>query len=154
MVRKMLLLFCLITTVSLSARSQTVVFINSGSRAAWGNQQQLLIDAGGNARYYLREVNGPVKDSIIFILSALQLQSFFEKAETSGFFTLNTSYDGGAVDGAGIYISLNKSGRKHSVSLVNTDVPAINELIRWLNSLLEPQKIVINYGQFVQSKRR
>ncbi len=150
----MFLLFCLTTAVSLSAWSQTVVFINAGSRAAWGNQQQLLVDAGGDARYYLREVNGPAKDSIVFVLSALQLQSFFEKAEATGFFTLNTSYDGRAVDGTGIYISLNKSGRKHSVSLVNTDVPVINELISFLNRVLEPQKIVINYGQFVQNKRR
>ena len=58
----MFLLFCLTTAVSLSAWSQTVVFINAGSRAAWGNQQQLLVDAGGDARYYLREVNGPAKD--------------------------------------------------------------------------------------------
>jgi hypothetical protein len=77
----------------------------------------------------------------------VQLDSFFRKAEATGFFSLNSRYDGGARDGAGIYISLNSSGRKHSVQLINTDVPAVNELITWLNGILASRRIRIYYGQ-------
>lgn len=56
-------------------------------------------------------------------------------------------YDVGLVDGAGILISLNSSGKKHMVQLKNTDVPQVNELITWLNRILQSRNIRIYYGQ-------
>jgi hypothetical protein len=129
--------------------AQAVLFINAGSRAAYGDQQELTIDSKGNGRYYLRQVNGPVKDSVFFSISPQQLQSFFNKAETAGFFSLNNEYKGKAVDGAGIYISMNNAGKKHYVALANTDLLVINELVSMLNDILATYKIRINYGQFV-----
>ena len=135
---------CLLT---LSAASQPVVFINAGSRASYGNHQELLIDSKGAVRYYLRELNGATKDSSSFSITPQQLDSFFRKAEQIGFFTLNNKYESGAVDGAGIYISMNSSGKKHNVQLVNIDLPAINDLIGFLNTMLTPHRIRIYYGQ-------
>ena len=135
--------------LSLAGLSQAVLYINAGSRAAWGNNQELTIDHKGTCRYYLREVNGPIKDSSVFSITTQQLQSFFSKAEQSGFFGLKKKYDGKVVDGAGIYISMNSAGKKHQVSLVNTDQPVINELVTLLNTMLVPFNIRINYGQFV-----
>ena len=134
---------------SLAGLSQPVVFINAGSRASYGSNQELTIDSKANCRYYLREVNGPAKDSSFFSISQQQLDSFFRKADQVGFFSLSNKYDGGLVDGAGIYISMNSSGKKHNVQLNNTDQPAINELVTMLNRMLEPRRIRINYGQFV-----
>ena len=143
------IVFC--CCLSLASFSQAVLFINAGSRAAWGNQQELTIDSKGNCRYYLRELNGPVKDSSKFSITTQQLQNFFSKANESGFFTLNNEYKGKAVDGAGIYISMNNAGIKHFVRLVNTDVPVVNELVTLLNTILKPYNIIINYGQFVKN---
>lgn len=142
----MIFFFCIL---SLTGTAQAVLFINAGSRALTGNQQELIIDAKGNGRYYLREVNGPVKDSVIFNISTEQLQSFFSKAEASGFFNLNNEYKGKAVDGAGIYISMNSNGKKNHIEMTNMDLPVINELIIMLNSMLVIYHIRINYGQFV-----
>lgn len=137
---------------SFAALSQAVVFINAGSRASWGTNQELTIDDKGQCTYYLREVNGPVKDSSFFHITAAQLDSFFSKAGQVNFFGLNSKYDVGALDGAGIYISLNSSGKKHSVQLRNTDVPAVNDLVTFLNELLAPHKIRIYYGQSSPNK--
>jgi hypothetical protein len=52
-----------------------------------------------------------------------------------------------SADGAGIYISMNSAGKLKSVHAVNTDVPAINELIGFLNNMLAPYRIRIYYGQ-------
>jgi hypothetical protein len=134
---------------SLAGLSQPVVFINAGSRASYGSNQELTIDSKANCRYYLREVNGAAKDSSFFSISQQQLDSFFSKANEVGFFNLNNKYNGGSVDGAGIYISINSAGKKHNVQLNNTDQPAINELVTMLNRMLEPLRIRINYGQFV-----
>jgi hypothetical protein len=134
---------------SIAGLSQPVLFINAGSRASHGTNQELTIDNKGNCKYYLREVNGPLKDSSTFNILPQQLDSLLRKADRSGFFTLDNKYNGKVVDGAGIYISLNSSGKKHNVQVNNTDQPIINELVTLLNKILEPQKIRINYGQFV-----
>ena len=99
------------------------------------------------AVFILCATNGERKDSSSFQISKSQLDSFFLKAEQTGFFNLNARYDGGLADGAGILISMNNGGRKHSVHLINTDVPAINELINWFNTLLDVHQLRIYYGQ-------
>lgn len=139
---------------SMAAVCQTVLFINAGSRASYGQQQELLVDANGNCRYRLGTVNGPVKDSSSFALLPGQLDSLFRKAVETGFFSLQHNYDGGAADGAGIYISMNHAGQQHYVQLKNTDVPAINQFITLLNTMLAPRQIRINYGQFVPPRPR
>ena len=143
--KQILILFLLFT--SLIASTQPVVFINAGSRANRGNYQELIIEKNGDARYFLRQLNGPALDSIQFKLTTQQLDSIFQKAESVGFFNLQNNYQSGAVDGAGIYISMNSSGKMQSVDLKNIDVPAINEIIILLNSMLRPQRIRIYYGQ-------
>ena len=143
---KLIFILILLFTTFL-ASTQPVIFINAGSRANRRNHQQLIIEKNGAARFYLRQYNGTTLDSIFFNLTSNQLDSFFQKAESVGFFNLQTNYQGGAVDGAGIYISMNSSGKKHSVNLNNMDVSAINELVTFLNSMLRPQRIRIYYGQ-------
>ena len=143
---KLIFILILLLTTFL-ASTQPVIFINAGSRANRGNHQELIIEKNGAARFYLRQYNGTTLDSIFFNLTLNQLDSFFQKAESVGFFNLQTNYQGGAVDGAGIYISMNSSGKKHSVNLNNMDVSAINELVTFLNSMLRPQRIRIYYGQ-------
>jgi hypothetical protein len=147
MIKKIFQLLFLCCIISFSAISQTIVQINAGSRAPWGNNQNLLIDNKGHCTYFLSEVNGAVKDSSSFIFSASQLDSFFTRAEQVGFFQLNSKYDGGVADGAGIFISMNHAGKKHSVDLQNQDIPPVNELIGYLNLLLASHKIRIYYGQ-------
>ena len=142
-----ILIFLLGAFSALYSQAQPVVFINAGSRANYGNYQELIIYADGNSIFRQREVNGPVKDSSSFQLTKSQLDSFFMKADAVGFFSLQTKYDSGAADGAGIYISLNSAGRKHSVNIRNTDVAAINELVEWLNTILAAYNARIYYGQ-------
>jgi hypothetical protein len=139
-----LLLLC---SISFKVHSQTVVFINAGSRASWGYNQEIMINKNGNVSYYFREVNGPARDSSFFSLPPASLDSFFSKATQSGFFSLNRNYDGGALDGSGIYISMNNSGKKYSVNARNADVPAITEIVNWLNNLFSAHRIHINYGK-------
>jgi hypothetical protein len=145
-------LFSILTAIMfcLSASSQTVIHINSGSRASYGTYQNLLIDINAQVSYQKREVNGAVKDSLTFSISKSQLDSIFAKAEQNGFFQLNNKYDGGFADGAGIMIAINSSGKIKTVHLLNTDVPQINELVALINRMLEPQKIRIYYGQSVR----
>jgi hypothetical protein len=128
------------------AKSQVVVYINAGSRAHYGTTQELFIDANGQARYWKRNVNGPGIDSSVFNLTRPQLDSFFQKATQVGFFSLNATYEkSNLVDGSGILISVNHAGQKKSVSVRNQDLPAINELITWLNTILAPQRLRIYY---------
>lgn len=148
--RRTAILVCVFVLLSVSVQAQVVFFINAGSRTSYGDNQELMIDANGNARYYLRELNGPTKDSSQFNIGKTLLDSIFLKAQAVGFFNLNTRYDGGAKDGAGIYISMNNAGRIHSVHVINTDVSAINEFMNWLNTILASRRIRINYGQNVR----
>ena len=138
----------------MGAVCQTVFFINAGSRANHGQQQELLIDINGNCRYRLSEVNMPAKDSSSFALLPGQLDSLFRKANETGFFNLDRRYDGGAADGAGIFISINHSGRRHHTELINTDQPSVNQLVTLLNAMLAPRNIRINYGQFIPPRPR
>jgi hypothetical protein len=147
MMKKLIFLIWCCWLLPLSLLSQVVFFINAGSRAHHGNQQELSIDSKGSCRYYLREVNGKAKDSLSFNFSSTQMDSLFRKTEQVGFFNLETKYQDSSADGAGIYISVNSAGRLKSVHVVNTDVPAINELIGFLNNLLVPHRIRIYYGQ-------
>ena len=66
------------------------------------------------SKYYLKEVNGPLKDSSSFTISITQLDSLFARARQVGFFSLNNSYHSTKVDGGGIYISMNHAGTKKS----------------------------------------
>lgn len=154
MLRKTVILSCVCCLLSLFAAAQTVFFLNAGSRANRGQQQELFIQRDGSCRYRLSEVNGAVKDSASFALLPGQLDSLFRKAEETGFFNLNKRYESGAADGAGIFISLNHNGRRHSVDLVNTDQPAVNQLVTLLNAMLAPRNIRINYGQFILPRNR
>lgn len=144
------MLACFVFT--LVATAQTVVHINAGSRANYGTYQNLLINLDGQCNYQLREVNGTTKDSSVFNISKSQLDSIFQRADKLGFFQLDHKYDGGLADGAGILIALNNSGKKKTVQLVNTDLPQVNELVAFINRILEPQKIRIYYGQSVPQK--
>ena len=152
MVKRVSILVFVCFSFALVATSQTVVHINAGSRANYGTYQNLLINLDGQCNYQLREVNGTTKDSSVFNISKSQLDSILQRAEQLGFFQLNNKYDGGLADGAGILIGLNNSGKKKTVQLVNTDLPQVNELVAFINHILEPQKIRIYYGQSVPQK--
>ena len=145
--RKTIILIFIAGIFYLPASSQIVIHINAGSRAAYGTYQNLLVDINGQCSYQRREVNGAVKDSMVFAISKSQLDSIFNKAEQLGFFQLNNRYDGGFADGAGIMIALNSGGKKKTVDLLNTDVAQINELVALINRMLQPQNIRIYYGQ-------
>jgi hypothetical protein len=147
MAKRHLYCFGIVFFFSLTAVTQPVVYINAGSRASYGNHQELTIDINGACRYYLREVNGRAKDSSFFSISKESLIGFLSFSEQSGFFSLKEKYESGAVDGSGIYISLNVSGKKHSVHLINTDEPVINRLTGKLNEILAAFQIRIYYGQ-------
>ena len=141
------LLLVIFIASSYFSQSQTVVHINAGSRASWGKYQNLMINVRGRVTYHHIEVNGRVLDSSSFSITKAQLDSFLLKAEQVGFFSLKEKYDGGMTDGAGIMISLNSAGKIKSVQLKNTDVPQVNELIAWLNRVLQPNRIRLYYGQ-------
>jgi hypothetical protein len=143
---KFLFTVFLLCFFSFAVRSQAVVFVNAGSRAAWGDNQELTIYKNGNCRYALREVNGTTKDSSSFAITPQQLNSIFQKANELGFFSLNKEYKGTAVDGSGVYISMNNAGKKNHVSVVNISQPAIKELLNFMNELLASRSILISYG--------
>jgi len=147
MLKPKLIFSIFLLLASFISSTQPVIFINAGSRANRGNNQELTIEKNGTAKYFLRQINGTALDSVFFKLTTSQLDSIFQKAESVGFFNLQANYQGGAVDGAGIYISMNSSGKTQSVNLNNTDVSAINELVTFLNAMLRPQRIRIYYGQ-------
>ena len=147
MKKKLFFLIWCCCLLPLSLLSQVVFFINAGSRANYGNHQELTIDSKGNCRYVLREAGGRGKDSTSFSITSTHLDSLFRKADQVGFFNLNARYEDRSADGAGIYISMNSAGKLKSVHAVNTDVPAINELVSFLNNMLAPQRIRIYYGQ-------
>ena len=132
---------------SLFCYGQPVIFIQSGSRANWGNNQELTIYANGEASFVLREVNGSVKDSSRFMLGAARVDSFFQKADQVKFFSLSNRYEGSARDGSGVYISVNNNGRRHSVHVINETVPPVDELVGRLNEMLGPHRVRIFYGQ-------
>lgn len=145
MVRHFIFFLIFSTATAFAAQSQVVVYINAGSRTHTGTTQELFIDANGQCHFWLRNVNGPAKDSSVFNISKAQLDSFFSKAEELGFFNLNSTYESNKTDGSGILISLNYGGRKKSVHLRNIDQPVINQLVARLNEILAPQRIRIYY---------
>jgi len=153
MAKRLLFILFFCAVIVFCAQSQAVVYINAGSRALTGTTQDLVIFNNGQCRYVLSEVDGTVKDSSSFSITKQQLDSFFVKASQVGFFNLNNKYESNLADGAGIYISIDKNGQVKAVQLHNTDVSAVNELITWLNRILVPHKILINYGQFVKINR-
>ncbi len=137
-----------------SGNTQVVFFINAGSRSNYGQIQELFIHENGAGQYRLSGVNTGIKETISFALTAAQKDSLLQEAESGGFFSLDKKYDGGAMDGAGIYIAISHSGRKHAVELLNTDQPSINRIVTLLNNMLAPRLIRINYGQFIIPRNR
>ncbi len=131
----------------LSAQAQVVIQVNAGSRAAWGNNQNLMIDKNGKCTYFVSQPDGQKKDSKEFSISQKQLDGLFSKAESVGFFTLDAKYDGGVADGAGVFIAIKSGTKINSVDVFNKDVSAINSFVETLNVILKTQNIRIYYGQ-------
>ena len=146
MLKNWLILLLIAISGAVTAQAP-VVFVNAGSRAPYGKQQELMIYPNGLCKYYSGEVNGMLKDSATFNITAAQLQSFFTKATSVGFFELEKSYNGKKTDGAGVYISLNYNGRKKKVYVANTPVPPVDELMKHLNSILAARAVYLSYGQ-------
>lgn len=141
----LLILWCMFTS---HARSQIIFQVNAGSRAPYGSNQNFLIDTKGHCSYNVTDVNGPVSNAASFTITSSQLAALLAKGEELGFFKLKDKYDGGFADGAGIFIAMRSSGKSHSVQLLNTDVPAINQLVNYLNNnILDLHHIRIYYGQ-------
>jgi len=141
----MFIFWCLFITVT--AQSQVVIQVNAGSRAPYGTYQSLFIDRKGHCSFSLNEMSGKVLDSSFFNIPVSQVDSLLNNAERLGFFNLNERYNGDRADGAGIFISLDRSGRRHSVDLLNKDLAPVHTLVDQLNAVLAPHRIRINYGQ-------
>lgn len=137
--------------ISQKINAQVIIQIDAGSRSPFGNIQSLIIQANGKCAYYFSTVQGELRDSTSFVFSKAQTDSLLSQAERLGFFGLQKEYKKG-VDGAGIFISINKAGKKKSVSLINSDVPEINAWVMLLNEMLKDRNIYINYGQKSPSK--
>jgi hypothetical protein len=146
--KKHLLSFFLMCASAAYACAQTPILIqvDAGSRAPYGTTQSLLIDAKGKCSYHSDVVHGARKESLHFDIMPAQVDSFLKKADALGFFKLKKDYHEG-VDGSGIFIAMNYNGKKADVDLVNTDLPEINALIKWLNGVLQPHKVRIDYDQ-------
>lgn len=130
---------------SIASFAQVVLYVDAGSRAPWGNREELLVNKNGKVLYYLVNEKGDIVDSAITNITLQQITSFFQQASQNGFFKLDSIYDGGVADGSGIYMSMNDNGSMHHVSVLNTNVPAVTELLTLLKSMLEPKNIRIRY---------
>ena len=127
--------------------AQIVVQVNAGSRAPWGEAQQLTIDKKGKCHYVHYDVSAQhILDSATFTITKAQLDTFFKKADEVGFYGLQKDYHKG-IDGEGLFISLSDNGKNGTVDLLNTDIPQVNALVATLNGILQPRSIKIYYGQ-------
>ena len=143
----MLSAFMLLPVQPVAAQKAPVlVQVNSGSRAPYGNVQDLTIDNRGQCIYYLTTVKGALIDSMRFNLRVTQVDSFLTGAVSLGFFKLRDQYKTGS-DGAGVYLSLNNKGSKHSVDVKNQSIPEVDQVVALLNRILQPHNVWIYYGQ-------
>jgi hypothetical protein len=125
--------------------AQVVVQIDAGSRAPYGDIQSLTIDKKGKCKYLKYDVASHIiNDSASFTITPTQLNDFLTKAETEGFFSLKEEYLRG-LDGSGIFIAINKDGKKRSVNVKNVEVPQIRTLLAELNTIMQAKKITIDY---------
>jgi hypothetical protein len=132
---------------SLCAFAQPVIYVNTGSRATWGHNQELTIQADGSASYARKQVNGQVEDQKAFLFGRASLDSLFQKADETGFFNLSREIRGEAQDGSGVYITIRSGDRTHTVHAVNSVVPGVEDWMNHLNRLLSVHGIRMYYGQ-------
>ena len=147
MIKQILYLVIFFSSFSIEVSSQNVFQVNAGSRAPYGKYQNLVIDITGKCTFTFSEVNGKIIETSSFNITAAELNSLYGEAEKIKFFELNEKYDGGYSDGYGVFVAMRRGNRKHYVSLVNIEIPEINQLIKFLNNILKPHNIRIYYGQ-------
>ena len=145
--KKSFLLFFILCMPFLYASAQKNISMElyAGSNASWGYNQHLFIDAKGNCRYILTEVNKGVKDSSSFKLTQSQLNELNAVVQRVSFFGLDGVYKTNAVDGDALYIKITSAGKSHEVSLTNKHIKEMDEILDKVNELLSLKKIKINY---------
>jgi len=119
----------------------------AGSYAPWGRNQLLLIDSLGHVAFWESDLDSPGVDSIFALLDPQEMQTIYDTVTTVGFFSLDTLYHSGALDGSGIYLYITASGTKHSVESVNIGVPEVNRIARTINAVLDTFGIQLKYGE-------
>lgn len=146
----LVLALCLLPLMpDIMALQLTDLEIFCGSRAPWGINQHVKIDNSGHLEYFEFDIASNSKSSVSTMsLSTVQLEALYSKANSEGFFALNSIYDSGALDGSGISIYIKAdNGDEKLVEDYNFPVPAINEIVKLLNTYLQSSGLPqLSYG--------
>ena len=145
MKRNLLLLMLCFAGFSVFAQKSTSLKLYAGSNAPWGTNQSLTIDANGNLKYELGEVNRGVKDSKTFMLSSTQLAELDEVIDQIRFFSLEPSYNSQSRDGTRLSVEITQSGKTHTVHWINIHTTETNTLLEKINKMLVNKGIIIQY---------
>jgi hypothetical protein len=137
-------LLLLLIIFEVSAFSQGPAFMSlyatSGSLAPWGLSQGVVIDAAGNAKVYQSDYDLGTSDSASVTLTAAQMQAIVDTAVAAGFFSLNSLYDNGAIDGTKVRVEINTSSTSKNAEVRNMCVGAMNRVVRTINSKIVNSK--------------
>lgn len=128
-----------------SAQTKFSMQLYAGTNASWGEGQYLSIDAKGNAKYDLSEVNKGVKDSLSFVVSPAQLNQLDEVVSRIQFFKLGASYNSQSRDGTRLSVEISNSGQTHTVNWINIHTNETALLVDKLNQILKDKGIIIHY---------
>ncbi|MCJ7577615.1 MAG: hypothetical protein MUO91_04110 [candidate division Zixibacteria bacterium] len=126
----------------------------AGSYAPWGMAQALAITSDGHVYFFQSELDSPDVDSIFALLAPLELRAIYDTVMAVGFFSLDTLYDSGEVDGSGILLHITASGTEHAVQAKNIAVPEVNRIVWTLNAILQPFGIELDYGELTGKEGR
>lgn len=140
---RIVLIGLFIVTGTISAQAQTIdsIVAISGSMAPYGTNQYIRINS--DSLYFQEfEVNAAsLTDEYSVVLSSTDLQNIYNKVISEDFFSLTEIHDGGYEDGSGIKIRIaTTDGQVKTVLVKNTDVPEINEIVKYINSYLPAGK--------------
>lgn len=128
-----------------SAQKNISMELYAGSNAPWGKNQSLTINANGECKYILTEVEKGVIDSSSFTISHAQLNELYNIVQESHFFKLDKIYNSGDVDGTGLYLKVELSGKSHEVRIINEQVKEVKLIIDKLNIIMDTYQVHINY---------
>jgi photosystem II stability/assembly factor-like uncharacterized protein len=121
----------------------------AGGLAPWETTVHLTVDSAGNGAYFVRQTHAdPFVILRTFQLTRSRLDSIYLAAINHQFFVLDSAYESGALDGSFLELTMRAVGTTHYVRSVNIAVPALDSLVREVNSIT-PDSLDLNYDEIL-----
>jgi hypothetical protein len=123
----------------------------AGSRGIFGEGEYLVIDSVGQVTFFKSAHDTTPPESVLVSIPMDSVAAIYDTVTAVGFGALDSLYRSELVDGSGIWLQVQANGSTHAVEVVNTSVPAVDQIARTINRILQPYGILLEYESSTDS---